>query len=139
MSSGDEDAPPPKPAASTSKPAMHQFLRTAGSDSSSSSSDDDDDDSDSDSDDGAKPKKPKSKLPRASDSEDEDSDEEGKPGIKILSATEKRLAEMEATGKVMENGLKINDWVVISTGEYMIQLVSSLAKLLSQNSTNLCA
>lgn len=138
MSSGDEDAPPPKPAASTSKPAMHQFLRTAGSDSSSSSSDDDDD-SDSDSDDGAKPKKPKSKLPRASDSEDEDSDEEGKPGIKILSATEKRLAEMEATGKVMENGLKINDWVVISTGEYMIQLVSSLAKLLSQNSTNLCA
>lgn len=138
MSSGDEDAPPPKPAASTSKPAMHQFLRTAGSDSSSSSSDDDDD-SDSDSDDGAKPKKTKSKLPRASDSEDEDSDEEGKPGIKILSATEKRLAEMEATGKVMENGLKINDWVVISTGEYMIQLVSSLAKLLSQNSTNLCA
>ncbi|EEB90796.1 hypothetical protein MPER_10952 [Moniliophthora perniciosa FA553] len=50
-----------------------------------------------------------------SDSEDEESDdEEGRAGIRILSAQEKRLAEMEATGKTMENALKINDWVAIS-------------------------
>ncbi|KAF8891647.1 eukaryotic translation initiation factor 3 domain-containing protein [Infundibulicybe gibba] len=87
MSSGDEDAPP-KPT-TTAKPAMSRFLRTAGSDSSDSSSDED---SDSDSDD----EKPTSK-----------------PGI--MSAQEKRLVEMEATGKVMENALKINDWVAISS------------------------
>jgi len=96
MSSGDEDAPPAKPTGATSKPVMSRFLKTAGSDSSSSDSDDDSDDSDeSDKDDG-----------------DEASDDEVKKVVK--SAKDKRLAEMEATGKVMDNGLKINDWVAIS-------------------------
>jgi len=113
MSSGDDDAPPPRPVATTSKPAMSRFLRTAGSDSSSSDSDDDGD-SDSDSDAEKKKTRPKGGLPRHSDSEAEDSDEEARPGVKIISATERRLVEMEATGKVMDNALKINDWVAIS-------------------------
>ncbi|ESK92951.1 eukaryotic translation initiation factor 3 subunit 8 [Moniliophthora roreri MCA 2997] len=106
MSSGDEGPAKPTPAA---KPAMSRFLRTAGSDSSDSSSEEE---SESESD---APKPKKSAFLR-SDSEDEESDddEEGRTGIRILSAQEKRLAEMEATGKTMENALKINDWVAIS-------------------------
>lgn len=103
MSSGDEEAPP-RPAVSTApKQAMDRFLKTAGSDSSDS---DDSDDSDSDSD-----------APKRSgrDSDDEDNDAET-PGVRIKSATERRLDEMKATGKVMENALKINDWVAISNG-----------------------
>jgi Eukaryotic translation initiation factor 3 subunit 8 N-terminus len=93
MSSGDEDAAPTKPTGA--KPVMSRFLKTAGSGSSSS-----DEDSDEDSDE--------------SDSEDEDSESEVKKVVK--SAKDKRLDEMEATGKVMDNGLKINDWVAISNG-----------------------
>ncbi|KAJ7594796.1 eukaryotic translation initiation factor 3 subunit 8 N-terminus-domain-containing protein [Mycena floridula] len=100
MSSGDDDAPPTRPPASTgAKPAMARFLRTAGSDSSDSDSSDD---SDSDSDDDK------------ADSDDSGSEQETKQGVRIMSAQERRLAEMESTGKVMDNALKINDWVAIS-------------------------
>jgi translation initiation factor 3 subunit C len=34
----------------------------------------------------------------------------------MRSARDKRLFQMEATGKVMDNALKINDWVAISNG-----------------------
>jgi translation initiation factor 3 subunit C len=109
MSSGDEDVPQ-KPTASTSaKPAMSRFLRTAGSDSSDSDSDED---SDSDSD--APPKR--SGLPHRDGSGDEESDEGDAPGARIKSASERRLDEMKATGKLMENALRINDWVAISNG-----------------------
>ncbi|KIM75445.1 hypothetical protein PILCRDRAFT_670892 [Piloderma croceum F 1598] len=91
MSSGDEDAAPTKPTGA--KPVMSRFLKTAGSGSSSSESDSDEDEDES-------------------DSEDEDSESEVKKVVK--SAKDKRLDEMEATGKVMDNGLKINDWVAIS-------------------------
>ncbi|KII92289.1 hypothetical protein PLICRDRAFT_133788 [Plicaturopsis crispa FD-325 SS-3] len=113
MSSGDEDAAPPKPAAGAAKPVMSRFLRTAGADSSSSesSSDDSDDDDDDASDDEVKAPKKKSRFTH-SDSEDEESDEDVKHIVK--SAKDKRLDEMEATGKVMDNALKINDWVAIS-------------------------
>jgi len=94
MSSGDEDAPPSRPAAPAGQPAMARFLNR-GSDT----SDSDSDDSDSDGDD-----------------EDADGNEEEGQTIRILSAQEKRLAEMEATGKVMDNAKKINDWVAISNG-----------------------
>ncbi|KAF5370895.1 hypothetical protein D9758_002037 [Tetrapyrgos nigripes] len=93
MSSGDEALP--SKAAAAPKPAMSRFLRTAGSDSSESSSDEEESESDS-------------------DSEDEESDDEGRAGIRIMSAQEKRLAETEATAKAMDNALKINDWVAIS-------------------------
>jgi hypothetical protein len=96
MSSDDEA--PPKPAAPGPKRAMDRFLRGAGSGSDSSS----DDDSDEDSDD---------------DDQEDDEGEEDRPAARILSAQEKRLKEMEATSKVMDNGLKINDWVAISNGK----------------------
>jgi translation initiation factor 3 subunit C len=47
----------------------------------------------------------------ASDDSDED---EGKRVVK--SAKDKRLQEIEATSKAIENGGKINDWTVISNG-----------------------
>ncbi|KAF9264223.1 eukaryotic translation initiation factor 3 subunit 8 [Marasmius fiardii PR-910] len=109
MSSGDE-APASKP--TTAKPAMSRFLRTAGSDSSdSSSSEEEESEDDSDA-----PKATKKSPFLKSDSEDEESDDddESRTGVRILSAQEKRLAEMEATGKSMDNALKINDWVAIS-------------------------
>jgi len=89
---------------------MSRFLRTAGSDS----SDDSDSDEESDSDSDAAPRR------GGDDAEEEESDEEDKPQIRILSAVDKRLKEMEATGKVMENALKINDWMAISNGVYYI-------------------
>ncbi|KAF7376059.1 Eukaryotic translation initiation factor 3 subunit C [Mycena sanguinolenta] len=89
MSSGDE-APIARPAPAA-KTGMAQFLAGGSSDSDSS-------DSDSDSD---------------SDGQDSD-DDEPQQAVRIMSAQEKRLVEMEATGKVMENALKINDWVAIS-------------------------
>ena len=100
-----EDEAPPKPT-TTAKPAMSRFLRTAGSDS----SDDSDSDEESDSDSDAAPKQ------GGDDAEEEESDEEDRPQIRILSAVDKRLKEMESTGKVMENALKINDWMAISNG-----------------------
>lgn len=52
---------------------------------------------------------------------DESDEEEGKRIVK--SAKDKRLQEIEATSKLIENGGKINDWVVISNG------ISSLRSL----------
>lgn len=46
-------------------------------------------------------------------SSDEESDDEK---VVVKSAKDKRLEEMEATVKVMENASKINDWVAISNG-----------------------
>jgi translation initiation factor 3 subunit C len=106
LTSGDEDAPPSKPGPS-SKPALSRFLKTAGKDSSSSSeSSDEDEDND---------------FSRDQASGSETSDDEVKRVIK--SAQDKRLEAMEATGKVMDNALKINDWVAISNGQcwYMYQ------------------
>jgi translation initiation factor 3 subunit C len=45
---------------------------------------------------------------------DESDEEEAKRVVK--SAKDKRLQEIEATSKAIENGGKINDWVVISNG-----------------------
>lgn len=102
MSSGDEA--PPKPTTSAAKPAMSRFLRTAGSDSSSESSEDDTSDNDSD------------LNQRSEDSGERETDDEDKPNTRILSAQERRLAEMESTGKIIDNGLKNDDWVAISNG-----------------------
>ncbi|PPQ74032.1 hypothetical protein CVT26_006935 [Gymnopilus dilepis] len=95
-----EDEAPLKPSA-VAKPAMSRFLRTAGSESSESSSEEEESESDSD-------------AGQHEGTEDEESDEEDRPQIRILSAVDKRLKEMEATGKIMENALKINDWMAIS-------------------------
>lgn len=100
MSSGDEGQAP-KQAVPGKAIGMSRFLKT-GSDS-SDSSDESDSDSDSDSEDENK-------------SGDEDEDEEKVQ--RVLSAQERRLLEMEATGKVMDNALRINDWVAISNGMF---------------------
>lgn len=49
-------------------------------------------------------------------SDDESEEDEGKRVVK--SAKDKRLEEIEASIKLIENGQKINDWVVISAGAY---------------------
>lgn len=113
MSSGDEALQ--KQPSSTAKPAMSRFLRTAGSDSSSESSDEEESDSDSDV---AQRRRPG--LPLRDESDEEESDDEDRPAARILSAQERRLAEMEATGKVVDNGLKNDDWVVISNGMSLV-------------------
>ncbi|KAJ7502720.1 eukaryotic translation initiation factor 3 subunit 8 N-terminus-domain-containing protein [Mycena galericulata] len=92
--STDDDAPSRPAPAAPQRNGMASFLRTAGGDSSDSDSSDSDDSDDSDGPDG-----------------DED---EPQQAVRIMSAQERRLVEMEATGKVMENALKINDWVAIS-------------------------
>jgi translation initiation factor 3 subunit C len=111
MSSEDEA---PRPQAPAPKQAMARFLRTAGSDSSSSESEDESDDDD--------------------DDDEESGGDEEKPGARILSAQEKRLKEMEATGKAMDNGLKINDWSAISTGEALFIFDYHPGKILIVNS-----
>lgn len=121
MSSGDDEAPQRPTVTTTAKPAMSRFLRTADSDSSSSDSDED---SDNDSDAGPK----RSGLPTHDDSDDEEGDDVDAPGVRIKSATERRLDEMKATGKVMENALKINDWVAISNG--MVRKASAILFLI---------
>jgi translation initiation factor 3 subunit C len=74
---------------------MDRFLVGAGGSSDSDSSDSDSSD----------------------DSDGIDSDEEEpQQAVRIMSAQERRLVEMEATGKVMENALRINDWGAISNG-----------------------
>lgn len=115
MSSDDEA---PKQAAPAAKPAMSRFLKGAGDSDSDESSDDDESEASSDEDEEAQ-QKPKSTLGRFvhGASSDEDSDEDVKRVVK--SAKDKRLDEMEATGRAMDNALKINDWVAISTGASM--------------------
>ncbi|KIL68985.1 hypothetical protein M378DRAFT_8398 [Amanita muscaria Koide BX008] len=101
----DEEATQKPRAATTQKSAMSRFLKSGSSDSESES-----EDSDSDSD--AKPKR--LPLRDASDSESDESDARG--AVKILSAQEKRVVEMESIGRAIENASKINDWVAISSG-----------------------
>lgn len=120
MSSGDE-APTARPAAaSTSKPlGMSRFLRRASGSSSSDSDSEDEDEDDSDEEEPEKEKEKESKkknrfLLGAGDDDEEGSDEDVKRVVK--SARDKRLDEIDATGKVIDNALKINDWVAISNG-----------------------
>lgn len=51
----------------------------------------------------------------------DESDEEGGKRV-VKSARDKRLQEIEATTKAIENGGKINDWVVISNGTESLNL-----------------
>lgn len=111
LTSGDEDEVPAKPTPPSTKPAVSRLVRPSG-DASSSSEEEDEDEEDSD----ASSRKKKDDF----DSEDEDSEDEVKRPMR--SARDKRLFQMEATGKVMDNALKINDWVAISTGKPVLLL-----------------
>jgi translation initiation factor 3 subunit C len=112
MSSEDEA---PKPATTAARPTgMSRFLKgAAGSDSSSSDSESEDEDSDDS--DGEKAAKRKSRFLKEEGEGSDDSDEDDVKRV-IKSAKDKRLDEMEATGKSIENALKINDWVAILNG-----------------------
>lgn len=107
-----EDEAPAKPT-TTAKPAMSRFLRTAGSESSSSESEEESGESDAD----------------EGEEGESGSDEEDKPQTRILSAVDKRLKEMEATGKVMENGLKINDWAAVSNGAFIVPISLNISSI----------
>ena len=121
MSSGDE-APQVRPSAApvVAKPlGMARFLRRGSGSSSSSDSDEDSDEDEDDSDEDEEKEKEKEVKKRnrfllGAGGEEEDSDEEVKRVVK--SAKDKRLEEIDATGKVIDNALKINDWVAINNG-----------------------
>ncbi|KAF8444513.1 eukaryotic translation initiation factor 3 subunit 8 [Boletus edulis BED1] len=88
---------------------MSRFLRTAGSDSSSSESESESEEEEIE----PTTEKKKGRFLR-SDSDEESEDEEDVKRI-IKSSKDKRLEEIEATGKAMDNAVKINDWPVTST------------------------
>jgi translation initiation factor 3 subunit C len=94
----------PQRPTTTTKTAMSRFLLNAESGSSSSESDEE---SESESD--------------GDEQGDEEESDEDRPQVRILSAVDRRLKEMEATGVVIENALKINDWVAISNGSCLEQ------------------
>ncbi|KAH8757488.1 eukaryotic translation initiation factor 3 subunit C [Hyaloscypha finlandica] len=75
--------------------------------------DDEDEDSSSEDEDGAK-KSGANRFMRDAESESDESSDEDRAKI-VKSAKDKRLEELEATVKAIENGQKINDWGVIST------------------------
>ncbi|EPQ29278.1 uncharacterized protein PFL1_03033 [Pseudozyma flocculosa PF-1] len=117
LESGDEQQQPKT--TTTSSAPRSRFLKAAGSDS---DSDDDDSDSDeeslkdsddeSDDDDKKGAAKPMSRFMKGAASDDSDSEEEVKKVIK--SAKDKRLDEMEAVVKTIDNAQRIDDWVTIS-------------------------
>lgn len=116
MSSDDEA---PKQAAPAAKPAMSRFLKSAGDSDSDESSDEEESEMSSDEEEQAQAKPKLGRFVHGASSEDE-SDEDVKRVVK--SARDKRLDEMEATGKSMDNALKINDWVAISNGALILFL-----------------
>ncbi|KAK0549533.1 Translation initiation factor 3 subunit c [Tilletia horrida] len=106
LSSGEEAAAPKKKSA---------FLKKGSDDDDDDSDDDSDEESDEDSDGegGAGRRQPMSRFMRGAAS-DEDSDDEDAVRTVIRSAKDKRIDEVEATIKTMENAERINDWIAIS-------------------------
>lgn len=116
-----------------SAPLRNRFLK-GGSDSDDSDSDesDSDDMDDSDSDDDRKKStttgaiKANKFLVGAESDTDSDSEDESRRVVK--SAKSKRQDEIDASIKIMENGTKINDWVVISAEfDKLVRLITRQA------------
>ena len=121
--------------------------KKAAKGSDSDDSDDDSDDSDSDSEEEKKEEGPKPtgrflRGPAAADSDDSD-DERSKV---VKSAKTKRIEEVEASCKSIDNAAKINDWSALTNGTSFIPYIKqmSLHQILigslmctPQNSTNL--
>ncbi|KAH8768620.1 eukaryotic translation initiation factor 3 subunit C [Hyaloscypha sp. PMI_1271] len=87
--------------------------KVASEDEDEEEEDDEDEDSSSEDEDGAK-KSGANRFMRDAESESDESSDEDRAKI-VKSAKDKRLEELEATVKAIENGQKINDWGVIST------------------------
>ncbi len=83
-------------------------------DSDEDEDEEEEDESSSEDEDGVK-KSGASAFLKGGASESEDSSDDDRAKI-VKSAKDKRLEELEATIKAIENGDKINDWGVISTG-----------------------
>lgn len=132
MSSDDEAK------AAAPKTGGSRFLRKAGESDSGSDSESESEE-ESSSDDEEKGKK-KSRFLRTDATDEDSSDEDGGKRV-VKSARDKRLEEMETSGKQMDNALKINDWVAISNGEFFIANMKAMRIIdrRLQNSTNLCA
>ncbi|KAF9877385.1 eukaryotic translation initiation factor 3 [Colletotrichum karsti] len=81
-------------------------------DSDEEEEEDDDDSDDSDDSEGGQ-KSGANRFLRDASSESEDSDDEER--VKVKSAKDKRIEELESTIKLIENGKKIGDWASIST------------------------
>ena len=98
--------------------------------------DEDEDESSSEDEDGAK-KSGANRFMRDADSESEDSSDEDRAKI-VKSAKDKRLEELEATVKAIENGQKINDWGSISAGRLYRTMGDIEQRLIyaQQNSTS---
>jgi len=122
LMSGDDASKP-----TTSAKPKSRFLRSEGSSEEESLSEEESDEESEDEDKPAAAGKVSRFL--ATGSDDEDSDEEVKRVVK--SAKDKRLEEMEATGTSMNNALKINDWIAISTGEFTLPLLNPQAGALT--------
>ncbi|KAG8987736.1 Translation initiation factor 3 subunit c, partial [Tulasnella sp. 427] len=91
MSSDEEEEEVPQQVAKPKPTGMARFLRTASGSDTSSSSEEEEDSSDDD-----------------DEEKGESSDEEGVTIVK--SAREKRVEEIEACGKSIDNALKVGDW-----------------------------
>jgi translation initiation factor 3 subunit C len=113
LMSSDDEAP---------KPAASRLLQT-GSDDSDSESDEESSSEEEIMSEGEDKGKKKSRF-LVTEKPDEDSDEDGGKRI-VKSARDKRLEEMETSGKQMDNALKINDWVAISNGAHYSRFLSS--------------
>jgi translation initiation factor 3 subunit C len=93
---------------------MSRFLRTEETDDSDSDSEDE---SDEDEDEASeKETKPKVKSRFLKDAESDESDEESVKHI-VKSAKDKRLEELDASGAIIEQKIRINDWAAINAGE----------------------
>lgn len=112
--SGDE----PKAKPTTSAKPMSRFLKKTGgddSDSSSSSGSESDDDHDNDGDGTRQPKKA-SKFLVKGDASSSGSESDDDVKVVVKSARDKRLEELDALGRTIENAVRINDWVAINNG-----------------------
>jgi hypothetical protein len=85
------------------------------SDEGSDEEEDEDSDDDSSEDEDGQKKKGASRFMRGAGSVSDDSSDDDRAKV-VKSAKDKRLEELEATVKAIENGEKINDWGSISTG-----------------------
>ena len=112
-----------------------QVAKDSDADSDEEDDDDDDDDSDDDSsDESVGGKQGAGRFLKDFDSDSEDSDDEVR--AKVKSAKDKRLDELEALIKQIENGQKNGDWTLISTG--MTLRVSRFEKNYLRMLTYLC-
>lgn len=124
--------------------AAPKAKKTKGSDDDSDDSDDDSDDDDEDQKKGADEAPKKSRFLKAEAGGGSDSDESDDERTKVVkSAKSKRLEELEASVKAIDNAAKINDWAAISNGSFFFCFFGSmsarsrqLTKCLLQNSTN---